>query len=464
MTSIRNPALALANEVSGQREQPMVAAPAPRFARRRGTAGANNLREDLMERIPQPIMDKRGEPHMKRFEDQRWVLDNIVRSNGIDWDQPRSIYISGPCGMEGQADIAVVRERVKKMADIAPAFEAVAVRREAKAKAAEETGNKVTARDNYFMSAVYWGAAQWPYDQNDEANVACHLKKRENYTKYASLADHKIEAAWIPFKDTALPAWFHLPPGYSGGKLPVIINVPGMDSYKEIQTALYGDRFLNRGFAVLNIDGPGQYESPMLGIYFSMDNWVATGTAVCDWLAKRPEVDMSKVVLSGTSFGTFFGTIATAHEPRISACAVISVCHEPGCHTIFQEASPTFKKRFMYMSGITDEAEFDKMRQGMTWEGHADKVKCSYLCVAGEWDELSPVEHSHRLVAAVKGPKRMVVYQESRHSVGNVPAANLGPFPPILVADWLAERVAGKPFLSEQWYVRANGAIEKKPL
>jgi hypothetical protein len=26
-------------------------------------------------------------------------------------------------------------------------------------------------------------------------------------------------------------------------------------------------------------------------------------------------------------------------------------------------------------------------------------------------------------VAAVKGPKRMVVYQESRHSVGNVPAA-----------------------------------------
>ena len=83
-----------------------------------------------MERIPQPIMDKRGEPHMKRFEEQRWLLDNIVRSNGIDWDQPRSMYISGPCGAEGGADIAGVRERVKKMADIAPAFEAVARRRD----------------------------------------------------------------------------------------------------------------------------------------------------------------------------------------------------------------------------------------------------------------------------------------------------------------------------------------------
>jgi dienelactone hydrolase len=384
-----------------------------------------------MERIPQPIMDKRGEPHMKRFEEQRWLLDNIVRANGIDWDQPRSMYISGPCGPEGGADIAGVRERVKKMADIAPAFEAVARRREGKAKAAEEAGSEITARDNYFMAAVYWGAAQWPYDQNDELNVACHLKKRENYTKYAAMADHKV---------------------------------PGMDSYKEIQTALYGDRYLNRGFAVLSIDGPGQYEAPMLGIYFSMDNWVATGKAVCDWLAKRPEVDMSKVVLSGTSFGTFFGTLATAHESRISAAAVISVCHEPGCHTIFQEASPTFKKRFMYMSGITDEAEFDKMRAGMTWEGHADKIKVPYLCVAGEFDELSPIEHSERLVAAVKGPKRMVVYQESRHSVGNVPAANLGPFPPILIADWLADRVAGKPFANEHWYVRSNGQIDKKPL
>ncbi len=50
-------------------------------------------------------------------------------------------------------------------------------------------------------------------------------------------------------------------------------------------------------------------------------------------------------------------------------------------------------------------------------------------------------------MAALKGPKQMVVYQESRHSVGNVPAANLGPFPPILFADWLADRLAGKPFV-----------------
>jgi hypothetical protein len=57
-----------------------------------------------------------------------------------------------------------------------------------------------------------------------------------------------------------------------------------------------------------------------------------------------------------------------------------------------------------------------------------------------------------------------VVYQESRHSVGNVPSANLGPFPPILVADWLADRLAGKPFASEHWFVRSTGQIEVSKL
>ena len=93
----------------------------------------------------------------------------------------------------------------------------------------------------------------------------------------------------------------------------------------------------------------------------------------------------------------------TANEPRIKACAVMSACHEPGCHTIFEEASPTFKKRFMYMSGITDEDEFDAFRKKITWEGHADKIRAPYLCVAGEAEELSPLEYTERLMAALKG-------------------------------------------------------------
>src|SRR6202040_3858161 len=118
-------------------------------------------------------------------------------------------------------------------------------------------------------------------------------------------------------KDKAIPAWLHLPPSHlqvhTGGRLPVVIVVPGMDSFKEISVALYGDRYLNRGMAVLAIDGPGQYEAPMIGLYFTMENWAAAGKVVVDWLAARPEIDVDCIGVSGTSFGSLFGTVLTAH-------------------------------------------------------------------------------------------------------------------------------------------------------
>ncbi len=65
---------------------------------------------------------------------------------------------------------------------------------------------------------------------------------------------------------------------------------------------------------------------------------------------------------------------------------------------------------------------------------------------------------------ALQGPKRLVVYQDSRHSVGGVPASNLGPFPPTLAADWMAATLNGKTFPSEKWYVEASGQIVRTPL
>ena len=400
----------------------------------------------------------------KRFSQQRWALDNIIRANGIDWDQPRSIYLSAPCGVEANADFAAIRARVQKMADIGPAFESTAKRREAKASAAEAEGNLITARDNWYMAAIHFGAAEWPYDDSGKQHIALHKKKRECFSNYARLADHKIEAVSIPFKDKSIPAWLHLPPNYREGRVPVVIAIPGMDSFKETSVALANDRWMQRGVAVLAIDGPGQYESPLLGVYVSMQNWIDTGPAVVDWLLGRLEIDGQKIGVTGTSFGSFFGTILTANEPRIAATAVISTCLEPGCHTIFEEASPTFKKRFMWMSNYTDEAKFDQFAKTLTWEGHVEKIRKPYLVVAGEADELSPLEYTERMVHAMSAPRQLVVYADSRHSVGNVPAANLGPFPPILVADWLVARLNGKPFNSERWFVEATGRIVKTPL
>ncbi len=400
----------------------------------------------------------------RRWAEQRWLIDNIIRANGVDWDQPRSISYNAPCGPEANADFAAIREKVKKYADIGPAFEATARRREAKAKAAEEEGALVTARQNYFMAAIHYAAAQWPHDENNDTNLMLNERKRACYMRYGELADHKVEPAWVPFGDKALPGWFHLPPGYNGGRLPAVWAIPGMDGFTETGVAMYGDRWLQRGIAVLTLEGPGQYESAVNGIHVSMPNWIEAGHAVMEWLRARSEVDPGRIGVVGQSMGSFFGTIVAATEPRFKACAVMATCLEPGMRTIFEEACPTFKRRFMYMSGFTEERAFDEFCRTLTWEGHAEKIRAPYLCVAGEADELAPMEHTERLIAALKSPKRLVVYQDCRHSVGNVPSTTLGPTPPVMIADWVSARLAGKPFPSERWLVQTNGQVVRTPL
>ena len=400
-------------------------------------------------------------PQTRRWTEQRWLIDNVIRSVGIDWDQPRSINYNAPCGPEANADFAGIRERVKKYADISPAFENAARRREAKARAAEDAGEHVTARQNFFIAAVQYAASQWSYDENNAKNLALNERKRECYTCYAHFADHKVEQAWIPFKGTALPGWLHLPPGYDGGRIPAVVSIPGMDGFKEASVAMYGDRWLSRGIAVLSVEGPGQYESAVLGIPVSMDNWVEAGRSMMAWMRARSEIDGDRIGVVGQSFGSFFATISCASEPQYKACAVAATCLEPGFHTIFEEASPTFKQRFMYMSGYTDERRFDDFVKSLTWEGHAEKIRAPYLCIAGEMDELSPLEHTERFMSTLQCPKRLVVYQDCRHSVGNVPATHLGPTPQVLAADWMAARLEGKPMESERWFVQANGSVVK---
>ena len=250
-----------------------------------------------------------GEPKVRRWTEQRWALDNVLRSVGIDWDQPRSFYLNAACGIEGGADFAAIRERVKKYADIEPAFASTARRREGKARAAEEDGSPITARDNYFMAAIHWGSAQWSHYDNDATNLAYNKSKRDCYTNYVRLADHRIEPVMIPFKGKTLPGWFHLPPNYKGGRIPVVISFPGMDTYKEVFVALKGDRWLERGIAVLALDGPGQAECRVLGLTVSMENWTAVGKAAVDWLMARPEIDPQKIGAFGNSFGSFFVTL-----------------------------------------------------------------------------------------------------------------------------------------------------------
>jgi dienelactone hydrolase len=405
------------------------------------------------------------EPSMARWDAQKWALDDIIGSVGMDWDQGRSAGMIAAMGPESTNDIAAIRIRIKKFADFVPAFESVGRRRESIAKDEEAAGNLVSARDNYFMAANYYGHAQWSIYEKSDHNMALNAKKREMYGKYIAHADHHVEYVMLRTKvGKAIPAIFHLPQNYvAGTKIPAIASITGMDGYKERSVALYGDRWLNRGVAVLAMEAPGEWEAPLLDSFVSIENTIATGKPVYEWLAARPEIDRAKIGLTGVSFGTFFTTMIAAHEPRFAAVANQGTIYEPGGKTIFGEASPTFKKRFMFMSGYTDEAKFDAFAKTLTLDGAYQKIRVPFLTMAGEADELSPETNAERMYAAMTAPRRLVVYADSRHSLGGVGSVSLGPAPGVLSADWMLAMFAKRPMVSERWFVDPSGRVTTTP-
>ncbi len=406
-----------------------------------------------------------GAPVIKRFDEQRWVLDNVIEANGVDWDQSHTGVVIRSGGPSTVPDMGELRKRVKRLVDIGPAFETLAKKRESMAQQAAQAGNKTAARENYFLAANYWASAMWTIDEANQKLVALNNKKRDNFNKYMAVADHHIEWVELPYRGQTLPAIFHLPPNYqAGAKVPVIVVVSGMDGFKERSVALTKDAWMERGYAVLAFEGPGYWEPPVRDIFVDVPGWAEAARTVADWLVKRPEVDADKIGMTGVSFGSFFTAIMMSADARYKACAVVGTCYEPGGETIFNQASPTFKKRFMFMSGITDEREFDAFRKTIDWNGYAQKIKGAYIVACGEYDQLCPLEHTQAFIKALGGPKQLLVYEGGNHSIALTTATANGPEPRKYQAEWMAARLEGRPFQSERWFVEADGNVIKEAL
>lgn len=386
---------------------------------------------------------------MKRFRQQRWVLDNVIRTVGIDWDQGRTSRLLSNIGMSAFGDVTQVRNRITKFSDITREFAKVARTREDLGRQAEERGSRVTARNNYFMAALYYINAQWPIFEDDNAQkLALAVGQSRCYDKYIEYADHAIERIEIPFEGTTVPALLHLP------KVPVhpspcVVCIPGMDSVKE-ETSLYGDPFLERGMATLRLDGPGQGESNLRKIRATESNYAVAGKSAVDYLLTRKDIDGGRLALYGVSMGSYWGFRTGAAEDRFKAVALSGTCLEPGMDSIFNAASPTFKLNYMYMTGYEDEDAFDAFAQTLDVRGLEADLKAPFLLVAGEDDELCPIEWTYTIFDKIPDPKKLVVYEGERHSIRNPQYRDM-------VADWIKDRLDNRPMISEKVYVEASG-------
>jgi pimeloyl-ACP methyl ester carboxylesterase len=403
----------------------------------------------------------------KRFREQKWLLDSVVSTIGLDWDLLRMSTVTAPIGFEGMGDWSLVAAKARRFDDISPSFEEVAAGREARACEAEADGNEVTARESYLVASIYYGVAQWPIDEINERNLALNAKKLDCYARYAKRAHHRIERVEIPMGRFVVPAWLHLPL-VGKAPYPVVVMLPGMDTFKEKLVWGYGDKMLERGFACLAIDGPGQSEALMNGLLVTADNFADAGRACLAFIDTRDDLDRDRIGVFGRSFGSYAATVfSNAIADRLRGVVVGLPCFEPGFNKIFEEASPTYKNRFMFMSGFLDDEDgFDAFIQNFDLRTRVSNLRCPFMVLGGELDELAPIKHVFEVCKHVPGPVEIVVYQNEQHAPGRLPSSQLGPHWYAMMADWLSARVRDRISFeqSRYRYVTSAGKIEQRPI
>ncbi|OGA14814.1 MAG: hypothetical protein A3G25_19275 [Betaproteobacteria bacterium RIFCSPLOWO2_12_FULL_63_13] len=387
--------------------------------------------------------------------EQEWTFDKIIQANGMDISFPMSETLLRTVGMDLSADIRRLRSRIKKYVEISREIAKLAAKREAMATKAEAQGHVITARDNYFAAAVlYTGAQGTIHDDDNMENAVYSEKKNECYDRYIEHAPHPIERVEIAFDDRYLPGLLHLPTRESRA-FPCVVHFGGMDVVKEMLTSAYGDKFLERGIAVMSLDGPGQNEARITRkICCTADNFVTAGRAAMDFLLDRPEIDSNRIGIAGVSMGSFWVPQIVAHDHRYKAAAAFHVCHEPGMATLFTRSFPGFKERFMWMAGYEDETEFDEFAKLLTLKGLGQRIKCPILIVAGEDDQLSPIAYTHEFFGEIEAPKTLVIYKGEAHGISD----NLDE--KALIADWMMNRLEGVPIRSE--HILMDGATGRE--
>jgi dienelactone hydrolase len=396
----------------------------------------------------------------RRFREQRWLVDEAIRTQTIEFDQPRLGYHLGPVGDElAPADTAVIRSAVKKLADHVPVVRSVAVRREKWARQAEDAGHPRTAAAHWYAAAQLWSLACWPVWEDDALARELDDRKNDAYQAWGAHSGHVVERVDVPFGTRALAAWFHRPADATG-PLPTLLACGGMDSTRETLVARAGDPWLDRGFAVLAVDGPGQGETAIRGVHVTPDAWIAAGEAVTGWLRSRPEVDDDRLVCAGRSFGSFWMTQVAATQPVFRGCSVALPVFEPGARTLFEQAAPTFKARHMWMAGLYhDEDAFDEMTAGYDLRPLITGMSVPWQVVGGAADELSPPKWVAEMARLCPAPVSRTTYAGARHSMTESSATTLGPSWRGLAVDWLHDRVRGVPAAAESRLVTAAGDV-----
>ncbi|TMJ03667.1 MAG: alpha/beta fold hydrolase [Alphaproteobacteria bacterium] len=235
--------------------------------------------------------------------------------------------------------------------DWAAGWSKVADRYMEKARTASDGGQ---ADANYLKAWRLYYFGGWPAPTSP-GKLAAYRKAVDAYLMHAKSFDPPLEVVRIPFEDSEIVGYLRLPANVAR-PVPLVLAISGLDSRKETVSETYAAA-IAAGIGFFAVDSPGTGQAP-LKAGETADKIYAR---VLDYLGNRPEIDKSRIVAHGQSFGAYWAAkLAHTESARLAGAVVQS----PPVHETFQ--TEFYRKRMYTREYLFDLLPASLFVYGMT--------------------------------------------------------------------------------------------------
>ena len=312
---------------------------------------------------------------------------------------------------------------------------------------AEAAGHRWSSGSFFLRAGMYWFTGErFMYPGEDKRKVgakALALQQAGLERRHPN-----IERVEVPYEGAHLPALFCK----VGGKAaPTIVVFNGMDNCKEMSVLFCGLEFAARGWNTLAIDGPGQGESLRLRNLYARHDYEVPGRAAYDYVAARPEVDPSRVVVMGYSFGGYYAARIAAFEKRYRAGVAFSALHWDLAgfqrevkrkQEIDPKATAQSTFHFRWVMGCLDDADAAiRKAEKFSLADVAPQVAMPFLVVHGADDKVVPVASANKLFDALgTKDKHLKIFTAEDGGSAHALADNR-PLAVDYIADWIGAKL-----------------------
>lgn len=332
-------------------------------------------------------------------------------------------------------DVIDVLERSRNLTEVAGNFSDLGWDWEKRGREELEASHRESARDAFRRAAIYYAVEAWGATSQAAIRDA-YVDINRCYDRFRKLSRHAIDRVEIPYGDKTLPGFMRRAATGAGrvdGPPPLLVIVQGMDSLKE-WLELFERRAVERGFATLNFDLPGNGESLARGIALHHpDDILEVGRGLRSFVDGLEGVDRERVVLFGFSLGGQWALTLTPHEMRPVAVATLGAPYD---FSFLEWMTPQELRRAAFATGHENVGQIRRQVEGVSLRGTLRRIEVPVLLIHGELDREVRLWHAESIHDALTCAKELLVIEGEDHLTTRSLRRRVLPY----AIDWLMDR------------------------